>query len=170
MRIAATLIFCAAAGLVARAAIQEEGKPSSGVASQAPAASAEPFSQLAFMAGAWATEEGGVRREEHWIHPHGGTMLGLNRIATAEKTQFFEYLRIERRGDAVYYVASPLGRQSTDFKLVEVADRRAVFENPQHDFPQRIIYWLEGDVLHARIEREQGGKTRSMDFRWAAAK
>ncbi|MGH8854313.1 MAG: hypothetical protein ACREWI_08545 [Telluria sp.] len=36
-----------------------------------------------------------------------------------------------------------------------------MFENPAHDFPQRIIYRRVGDTgLHARIE----GKGKGIDF------
>ena len=34
----------------------------------------------------------------------------------------------------------------------EMGERRVVFENPMHDFPQRILYWRDGDQLVARIE------------------
>jgi hypothetical protein len=38
-------------------------------------------------------------------------------------------------------------------------------ENPDHDFPQRIVYrHTPPDSLHARIEGERGGETRSLDF------
>ena len=42
-----------------------------------------------------------------------------------------------------------------------------VFENPEHDFPQRIVYWREGDrVLHARIEGVIKGKERKDEWHW----
>ena len=40
----------------------------------------------------------------------------------------------------------------------------AVFENPAHDFPQRVIYKRDGDKLNARIEGTKDGKTRGIDF------
>ena len=39
-----------------------------------------------------------------------------------------------------------------------------MFANPEHDFPQRILYWLEGEVLHARIEGETAGGPRSSEW------
>jgi hypothetical protein len=40
-----------------------------------------------------------------------------------------------------------------------------VFENPQHDFPQRIIYKRDGaDGLKARIEGESKGKPKAFDY------
>ena len=48
-----------------------------------------------------------------------------------------------------------------------MSDRRVVFENPEHDFPQRILYWLDDDdMLHARIEGTEGGETHSMEWRY----
>ena len=44
-----------------------------------------------------------------------------------------------------------------------------VFENPKHDFPQRIRYRLKGDTLHARIEGTINGKERAIDFPYQRA-
>jgi hypothetical protein len=38
--------------------------------------------------------------------------------------------------------------------LSESSENRAVFENLEHDFPQRIVYWRQGDRLGASIEGE----------------
>ena len=55
--------------------------------------------------------------------------------------------------------------------MVESGDKRVVFENKQHDFPQRILYWLDAQgALHARIEGPQGGKTVSEEWVWKRAK
>ena len=42
--------------------------------------------------------------------------------------------------------------------------------NPDHDFPQRIIYRLDGDILNARIEGLINGKPQSMEWKWTDAK
>lgn len=39
------------------------------------------------------------------------------------------------------------------------------FENPQHDFPQKVSYRLESaDRLIGRIEGNRGGSLRGIDF------
>ncbi|HVR30518.1 MAG TPA: DUF6265 family protein [Thermoanaerobaculia bacterium] len=106
---------------------------------------------LAWMAGSWATVENGKRSEEHWTGPAGGVMLGVHRDVRGA-TAAFEFLRIEETAGAVTYLASPQGRPPTPFALIEIAEQRAVFANPQHDFPQRILYWREGDALCAAVE------------------
>ena len=49
---------------------------------------------------------------------------------------------------------------------IEGGPARAVFENPDNDFPQRIIYERTGDTLHARIEGTVEGTARSVSWTW----
>lgn len=56
-------------------------------------------------------------------------------------------------------------KEKASFKLVKHGEGEALFENPEHDFPQRIIYRLEKDgSLFARIEGTINGKERGVDF------
>jgi hypothetical protein len=46
-----------------------------------------------------------------------------------------------------------------------MSDNEVVFENAQHDFPQRVAYKLEPDgKLAARIEGTRNGSLRVIDF------
>jgi hypothetical protein len=46
-----------------------------------------------------------------------------------------------------------------------VTDTTVVFENPQHDFPQRVGYERKGgDALLAWIEGTRNGQTRRVEF------
>src|SRR6185295_6898107 len=103
--------------------------------------SQKSISELAWISGDWQTAPGGrAAIEEHWTQPSGGSMMGMSRTVVGEKTAEFEYLRIEQRGESIYYVAHPKARcPGTDFKLTQVTATEAVFENPEHDFPKRII-------------------------------
>ena len=46
---------------------------------------------------------------------------------------------------------------------------KAVFANAENDFPTRVIYQRDGDVLTARIEGEIGGQPRSLAWNYTAA-
>lgn len=122
--------------------------------------------RLAFMTGHWMGTHGDVVMEELWMEPRGGVMLGLHRDAAADGDAFFEYLRIEARNGRVVYIASPKGRGQTEFPLARVGERSAAFENPNHDFPQRIIYERDGDRLAARVEGVVDGELRSEQWVW----
>jgi hypothetical protein len=120
---------------------------------------------LAWMAGDWQADRGQATVDEHWTRPAGGTMLGTSRTVAGRRTVEFEFLRIEQRADGIFYVAQPGGRPPTDFRLVRLEKQRVVFENLQHDFPQRIIYERRADgSLLARIEGDVGGKLKAVEF------
>lgn len=110
------------------------------------------------LTGSWHSADGHV--EEHWIAAKGGLMLGLNRNASRPGTPFFEFMRIEKRDEGLYYAAQPKGTAGAAFKLTHLDDEKAVFENHHHDFPQVITYFWKGkDQLCAAIgtleKREQ---------------
>ncbi len=132
-----------------------------------PAELESDLSGLAWLAGSWILVSGNAVSEEHWTRPRGRTMLGLNRTVIDGRTAAFEYMRIESTPEGIVYFASPQGRHPpTRFVLVESSPRRAVFENPGHDFPQRIVYERTGDRLDARIEGRQDGRPISEQWSW----
>ncbi len=105
------------------------------------------------------------------MKPAGTSLLGMSRTVANGKTITHEFLQIrqEKTGD-IFYVANPSGQEQAIFKLVKFETGKLIFENPEHDFPQRIIYHLKGDSLIARIEGMSKGKQRSSDFPMIRAK
>ncbi|MGH8494761.1 MAG: DUF6265 family protein, partial [Gammaproteobacteria bacterium] len=96
-----------------------------------------------------------------------GTLLGLQRDSGPDGDTWVEFVNIHETPAGIVFTTVPLGQAQTDFLLVSASGNRAVFENPAHDYPQRIIYWLENDdILAARIEGTVKGATRSSDWRW----
>lgn len=136
---------------------------------QKPPPSHAGFEAVAFLAGSWLRVEGDRREEEHWMAPAGGMMVGMSRNVRGDQVTSFEGLRIEKRAEGLVYVANPSGQAGAEFphdpKLSK--DGKVVFQNPAHDFPRRILYWLGDDGrLHARIEGEVKGKAMARDFVW----
>lgn len=128
---------------------------------------AQPVSALElpqWLAGHWRTESAGRRTDEVWLAPAQGLMTGMSRT-TGGKRPFFEFVRIEQRAGALYYIAQPGGREPTEFRAVKAGADSIEFENTAHDFPQRIVYERSGaDELAARVEGSQNGKPR--EERW----
>lgn len=128
---------------------------------------ASRLEKLSWLAGSWALDSAGTRSEEHWTAPRGGLMVGMNRLVIGGRARAFEFLRIREQGDTIAYLASPGGRPATAFPLKELGERRVVFENLAHDFPQRVIYWLADDGrLRARVEGMMKGKPQSEEYVW----
>jgi hypothetical protein len=128
---------------------------------------AADLSQLGFMAGCWATPPGAgsLRVDEHWSRPDSGNMLGYSRTFKGDRMVFFEFMRLEVKGnDIVFTPRYGTAQKPVPFRLTKAAENEAVFENPGHDFPQRIIYRREGNKLHAAIDGKQNGKDRREEF------
>ena len=128
--------------------------------------------RLEWISGCWASDDGKERIEESWMKPAGQSMIGMSRTVAGGKTVFTEHLQIrETNGQIAYIVSLGMGTKPTVFKLIKSSDSEAVFENPEHDFPQRIIYRREStDVLFARIEGQEKGVNKAMDFPYKRSK
>lgn len=134
-------------------------------------ARAGAMNALSWMAGAWAGEKNGTREEEHWMAPRGDLMVGMHRTVRPGKPNSFEFLRIQERPEGLVYLAQPDGAPVTAFKMVDQTARRVVFENKEHDYPQRIIYWQDKpNELRAMIAGTLQGKPDSMQWRWTRVK
>lgn len=122
------------------------------------AARAQSLEPLGFMAGCWrsAPDAQGRIIEERYTPPTANLMLGTTRYLRGDSAVGYEFSRIERRGDTVLLTPYPNGRVSVSFGLIGVENRRAVFENRSHDFPNRIIYTADAQGLTARIEGNDG--------------
>lgn len=122
--------------------------------------------ELSWIRGCWQGDDAGRRYSEQWTAPDGGTMLGTSRTVKGGKTVAYEFILIrENEAGEIHYTAKPSGQPEASFKLIRAGAREAVFENPAHDFPQRIIYRLKEDgSLQARIEGVSNGQLKGVDF------
>ena len=129
-------------------------------------AQANPFAPVEWLAGCWTQTGREAGSAEQWMAPAGGVMLGMARILKNGRVVEFEFMQIRADADGkLSFIAQPQGRPPTEFQLLRQGDAQAVFENPSHDFPQRVIYRREAaDRLVARIEGALKGKERGIDF------
>src|SRR5262249_54454881 len=106
--------------------------------------------------------------DECWMKPAGQSMIGISRTIAGGKTVFTEYAQIrEANGEIAYVVSLGLSAKPIAFKLIRSSESEAVFENPTHDFPQRIIYKRESATsLFARIEGAEKGVNKAIDYRY----
>lgn len=124
-----------------------------------------PVERLAWLAGCWVRENGERHSEEQWTAPRGGTMLGVSRTVVDDRTVAWEQLRIEEEDGILVLTAVPSNQEETRFRQIALGDASVTFENPDHDFPQRILYRLQEDgSLLGRIEGTRDGENRAVDF------
>lgn len=120
--------------------------------------------QLGWLAGCWASDGADPGSGEQWMAPAGGTLLGMARQVRGRRTVSHEWLRIEGTGGKLTYVARPAGQDEARFEAAVATGQSVVFENPSHDFAQRIAYELSGDALHARIDGTDGTGQHAAEF------
>jgi hypothetical protein len=127
-----------------------------------PAASVD---DLAWMSGRWEASGDGRWTEETWSTPRDGMMLGFSRSTRENVGSEFEFLRIALGPDGTpTYFAQPQGGAPVGFRLVAHDSSSATFENPAHDYPQRIIYRRFRRSMTATISSIDGSGERSWGF------
>ncbi len=140
----------ALAGLLACGALPAAPPPEAAIA------------DLGFLAGRWR----GGSWDATYSSPDGGIILSFAKDLKPDGTLgFFEFERIEARDGGVWLTPSPRGKPSVAFRLLSLdpAARRAVFENPEHDFPSRIVYHRDReDRLVFELSGRPGGKPQQV--------
>ena len=132
-------------------------------------AAASGVQDLTWLQGCWAMTDGDRTVEEQWMAPRGGVMLGAGRTVRAGRVVEYEFIVIREEGGRLVYEARPSGQATALFPVREQTPRSVVFENLQHDFPQRVAYSREGDQLLAWIEGPRNGQTRRIEFTYQRA-
>jgi Domain of unknown function (DUF6265) len=150
-------------GLLAVAALRSRTSPQA--TSSAPSPPRADVMPLAWMAGCWAHRTGTRTVEEQWMAPSGGSLIGMGRTVDGGVLRGWEALRIVTQNDKVVYIAQPNGGTPTSFAEVTMNDSVAVFENPTHDFPQRIAYRrVHADSIVATVSAQRDGRARGMQI------
>ncbi len=125
---------------------------------------------LAWLTGTRRMVTDRVTVEETWSPPSDNVILGLSRTLRGTRVVGFEFLRIQSRGDTLVYYAQPNGSPPTPFTLTSWNGTEAVFENPAHDFPKRILYTrLPEGVVKARIDGGAGVEHGAQEFTFRLA-
>jgi len=155
-RAALALCTACAAPLAAQAQAASTPAGASGVAS------------LAWLQGCWRIDDGKRIVDEQWMAPRGGTMLGASRTVRDGKTVEHESVVMRDAADGrIDYDVTPSRQQRTVFTSIEASAERVVFENLQHDFPQRVAYERRGADVLAWIEgpaRNAPGQLRRIEY------
>lgn len=142
----------------------------------APAAAEEGDPALpGWMAGCWEQRDGDRWVEECWMKPRGDIMLGNSRTGVGDRVTEWETMQIvldQEAGDGpvarMAFWAAPEGQKRTLFAWNPDSTPGVTFSNVAHDYPQRIRYWREGDVLNAEISKADG--TNPMRWRYVRVK
>jgi len=124
--------------------------PSAPKSGQSLGSTSEALHPLAAMLGCWESEDGLSR--EVWSQDPSGWMFGyaLDRDKN-NVVKFFEQMRIERVEGQTRLIVSARDNNPVTFTEGKKIAGGIAFENPDHDFPQRIVYTPSEGRLDAYI-------------------
>ena len=126
------------------------------------------FSELQELSGTWMMESKRGAIYETWTRTGKDEMQGRSFKLNGTDTITLENVRLSKLEDGLFYipiVANQNDGKAVTFKMINANNRTYVFENKQHDFPQRVIYHLVSkDSVHAWIEGTKNGKEGRYDY------
>ena len=108
-----------------------------------------------FMVGCWRGPAAGGTAvyEERFTPSAAGIMLGSSRMFSGMRLMSFEYLTVRMDGEDIVYLPAPGGRPSPAvFRLTRSERHLAWFEAPDHNYPRRIRYSLDGETMVISID------------------
>ncbi|HMQ70701.1 MAG TPA: DUF6265 family protein [Ignavibacteria bacterium] len=119
-----------------------------------------------WLKGQWEGIMGSGLYHEEWYSDDENNLTGRAYLIKSGEITNNEILKIHLTGNDVFYTADVSHNPDpVSFKLTEFSDRIFVFENPEHDFPQKIKYEIisENNFI-ASVEAVNEGKTRKLVY------
>jgi len=129
----------------------------------------QPFQQLHTLAGGvWQMKSKKGAVCERWQKINDVEMRSQGFRVSGNDTIMQEHVQLIQKGDDIYYISTVSNQNEgkpVSFKLSEIKDHRFTFTNPEHDYPQFIVYdIISRDSLHAWTDGKSNGKDLKIDF------
>lgn len=126
-----------------------------------------PFEKLT---GQWLSEKNahGTVMGEIWEKKDEKSMKGKSFMIKNNDTTILETVELIKEGSDIFYIPVAFGQNDDKpvrFKLTSVNNTAYIFENPEHDFPKRIVYdFLKNKTLHAYIDDGTQNKRQHYNY------
>lgn len=121
-----------------------------------------------WLIGSWEFKSTEGILSESWKKVNDSTFQGQSYLIKAKDTVHFEMITLEQKGEELTYLTTILGQNNDkpiSFILTEATEKQLVFENPTHDYPQKISYnHISKDSLVTEISGLQSGKPSSEKY------
>jgi hypothetical protein len=121
-----------------------------------------------WLLGNWENNSADGNLSETWKKVNDSTFQAESYFIKEKDTLHFETITLKQKGEELTYNAAVKGQNDdkpVSFKLTTATEKQLVFENPKHDYPQKISYTqITPDSLVAKISGIQQGKPSSEQF------
>ena len=125
--------------------------------------------EMGWLKGHWSGDLGGLTIVEQWEAGKAGSLEGKGFVIAGKDTVVVERMRINSIGEKLFFLAQINDNPAVAFTLVEINEKGEwVFENKEHDDPQRVIYSQNTSKgLYARTEgRSKAGEPVIDEYRY----
>lgn len=122
----------------------------------------DQLEKVSWMLGEWGNTSAEGSLTETWTKSNDSTYTGKTVFVAGKDTMFTETIEIVQDKNELFYntaVSNQNEGKAVSFKGSAVTETQVVFENPKHDFPQKIAYnKISADSLIAEISGMKAGK------------
>jgi hypothetical protein len=121
-----------------------------------------------WLLGNWENKSDKGDLLESWKKVNDSLFIGESYFIKGKDTLHFEKIQMKQKGEDLFYIATVKGQnndQPVTFKYNDTIQKLLVFENPKHDFPQKIMYsQITKDSIVIQISGIQQDKPSSERF------
>jgi len=124
--------------------------------------------KVKWVLGSWENVTSQGTLTEIWERENDSTFSGISYFLKGTDTLFTEKISLQQRDDQLLYVPTITNQNAgkpVAFAMIAISDKQFVFENPKHDFPQKITYNLiKKDSIVAEISGTENGMAKNETF------
>lgn len=128
------------------------------------------FNDLGKLQGTWTMKKASGIITEQWKQKNKNEWVGKSWIIKGNDSSLSETLVISYHNGIINYTSTVAGQndgKAVSFSLTKVENNTYIFENPQHDFPKRIIYqFVNNDELIAFIDDGMANTKNKITFNY----
>ena len=124
--------------------------------------------QAGWLIGTWENSSEIGDFTEIWTKANDSVYKAESYVVKRNDTLFSEFIKLEEVHGKLAYIVSVPGQNNEKpvrFEMTSGTDKEMVFENPEHDFPNKITYIkITDDSIVAIISGMQKGKPTKEEF------
>jgi len=118
--------------------------------------------KMHWLVGSWEQKLPDGILTETWSKENDSTFKGESYFINLKDTVHFEKIKLHQNVEKLIYSATVVGQNNNkpiDFLMTSAIENTFTFENPAHDYPQKIIYKkVSESSFVATISGKQQGK------------
>ena len=128
----------------------------------------EKIKDSQWLLGKWTSQSQNGILEETWKSLNDSTLSGTSYFIKGKDTLHNELIVLQQNSDNLLYKATITGENNGKtivFPLTSSTEKSLHFENPKHDYPQKIDYeYANANTLITKISGVQAGKLASETY------